>query len=160
MRKPGPEDLPDLLDIHACAWRETYAGLLPEDEIARRTAPASRRPGWMALLARDDLRIAHVPGQGFAVHGPQKDAALAAEYPGELWSIYLLQAAQGRGLGRALLAEVAGTGPFTARVLAANLRARAFYAASGGREIAAAPGLVGSTATEELVIAWPEGLRR
>lgn len=151
------DDIPALVRIHAQSWRETYAGLLPQDQIEQLTTPDLLTARWHAILSPDrGARVAMVDG-GFAAMGPQRDEGLQqAGYPQELWAIYLLRCAQGKGWGRALMAAVASA-PFTALVLEGNAPACQFYATSGGRVIAERPETIGDTAINELVYGWKSG---
>lgn len=129
-------DAAALAALHVACWAETYGGLLPGSEIARYDL-AFRQAQWARVLAglgEDGGRVVWVPEAGFAMMGPQREAALAADWPEELYALYLLRAAQGRGLGRGLL-DAVRAGPFTATVVAGNLRAERFYAAAGGVEV-------------------------
>lgn len=134
VRKPTPDDVPDLARIHVQAWEETYAGLLPDAEIARFDL-ALRQRQWADTFAQDDTRIAYAPNLGFAQMGPQRDTELTDDYPEELYAIYLLNQAKGLGLGRKLLGAVAGDAAFTALVLAGNAPALAFYGRMGGQDL-------------------------
>ncbi len=159
-RPATPQDAAELARIHAASWRETYPGLLPTGEIDRMTQPDRCLDRWQAILSNPALQVAMVEGLGFAVSGPQRDAALReAGFPQELWSIHLLQCGQRRGLGRALLTAVAGPQAFTALVLEGNLPARRFYAAMGGLLHATRPDRIGETEIIERVYAWPNGCR-
>ncbi|KPP86201.1 MAG: acetyltransferase family protein [Rhodobacteraceae bacterium HLUCCA08] len=134
IRAPTPDDIPDLARIHVQAWAETYAGIVPDAVIARFDI-AFRTRQWQGALAREDLRTAYAPGQGFAQVGPQRDPRDRADWPEELYAIYLRDAAKGRGLGRALLRAVLGDRPVTALVLEGNDAALGFYQATGARRL-------------------------
>lgn len=136
--RPDIGDAAAIAALHVQAWAETYAGLLPAAEIARYDDGVRRAQWARALGGASDKgggRIVWVREAGFAMMGPQRDKDLAALWPDELYALYLLRACQGLGLGRAMLAAVQG-GPFTATVVAGNLRAERFYAAAGGVELA------------------------
>lgn len=154
--RPTPDDVEDLARIHVQAWAETYSGLLPEDEIARHGL-ALRRRQWAAQVVRQDVRIAWLPGLGFAQAGPQRDAGLrAAGWPEELYALYLLRAGQGRGLGRALFAAVRGeaAAPMTALVLEGNEGACRFYEAAGARHVETRDERIGQSPIRERVYGW------
>ena len=150
-------DAPMLARLHVASWEETYAGLLPRSEFDARPY-AVRLAQWQGQIAAGRSRIALVEGLGFAQCGPQRDGPLeAAGYPEELYCLYLLRAAQGRGLGRALMAAVTGAAPFTALVLATNTGAAGFYRALGGEEIDRRPERIGETPIEEIVFGFGGG---
>lgn len=158
IRPATPDDIDMLASIHVRAWRETYPGLLPESEIAAR-GPEVRRRQWAGQIARGQSRIAILPDLGFAQAGPQRDAILRADdIPQELYAIYLLRAAQGRGFGRALLAAVTmpDAGPMSALVLDGNAPAKAFYAATGAELWDTRKDRVGRTPIVEHAYVWHE----
>lgn len=150
--KPGRADAAALAALHVACWVETYGGLLPATEIAR-YGLAFRQTQWARALADGAERVVWLKDAGFAMMGPQRDAALAAEWPEELYALYLLRRHQGRGLGRALLGAVRG-GPFTATVVAGNLRAERFYAAAGGAELARRVEGIDGMAVTEVVLGF------
>jgi ribosomal protein S18 acetylase RimI-like enzyme len=142
IRPARREDAAALASIHVRSWRETYPGLLPASVIDAAT-PEVRLAEWTRRLAairpRSGLWLAELEGApvGFAGAGPARDPA-ALGTPGELYSLYLLRAAQGRGLGAALLRRAAahlaalGLPAMGCWVAEENLRAIGFYAAMGG----------------------------
>ncbi len=145
-------DAAALAGLHHQAWAETYRGLLPEAEIARYDLPF-RLAQWERILARDNIRVLWVPGCGFGMMGAQREAARLAAWPEELCALYLLRAAQGQGLGRALLAGLRQR-PFTAIVVAGNARALRFYAAAGGVELERRQEPVAGGTVEEIVLGF------
>lgn len=148
------EDAGMLARIHHASWAETYPGLLPDSEIARFDL-AFRQAQWARILQPDpSKRVFLVPEAGFAVMGPQREAALALEYPEELYSLYVLQSAQRRGIGRALLVAVRSAAAFSASVVAGNLRAERFYAAQGGVELFRKSEMIGQARIEEAVLGF------
>jgi GNAT superfamily N-acetyltransferase len=152
-------DIPMLARLHAAAWRETYAGLLPDEEIARASNPTARQVQWARTLSRTECRTVVLEDLGFACIGPQRAEAMAAQgYSQELLSLYLLRIGQDRGHGKALLRAALGTEPrpLTATVLASNARACGFYAALGGQPIATVTDRVGAVTVAEQVYAWDQ----
>jgi GNAT superfamily N-acetyltransferase len=135
------------------AWAETYAGLLPAQEIAARDH-AVRLRQWQGQIGAGRSRVLILPGVGFAQAGPQRDAALAAAWPEELYALYVLRAAHGTGAGSALLRAILPAGRFTALVLEGNDRAIAFYRRSGGRELARQADRMGAAVVTEIVLGW------
>jgi GNAT superfamily N-acetyltransferase len=156
IRLATPSDIDDLAALHVQSWAETYPGLLPADEIARRTH-ASRRAQWENQIAVGTSRIVIAPGKGFAQVGAQRDEDLGMQgYPEELYAIHVLQAAQGAGLGRQLLLAALGPNalPFSALVMEDNAAACGFCGATGGRVVARRPARVGQTRIIELAYGW------
>ncbi|WP_394940276.1 GNAT family N-acetyltransferase [Psychromicrobium sp. YIM B11713] len=134
-------DIPRLAEVHAQAWKETYAGMLSEEFLAAVT-PESRLQMWQRAtpegmkrhwVAEDDGIIV-----GFAGVQPAKPGTEAARE--ELWGLYLLQSHQGLGLGGALLRVALEQRPASLWVAEENSQAIGFYqhqgfTFDGGREV-------------------------
>lgn len=154
-----PEDAADLARIHIAAWAETYPGLLPPEAILAETEPG-RRAWWDRALREGAVRVALLPGFGFAAMGVQRDDALAADgFAEEVHALYLLRAGQGRGHGRALLRAVWGGRPATALVVE-GVPACGFYERVGARHLATRDARIGVAPIRERVYAWPDGALR
>ncbi|MCK6462069.1 MAG: GNAT family N-acetyltransferase [Planctomycetes bacterium] len=80
---------------------------------------------------------------GFSAGGPQRHGD--PEFPGEVWSIYVRRAYQGKGHGRRLMAEtarrllVAGLPGLIVWTQGVNAPARGFYERLGGRYVRSRP---------------------
>lgn len=136
----GPADAASLAQVHVTAWRETYGGMLPEPFLARMSVEAHARRFARALTrpGPHDVTLAALNPQGvfgYVAGGPSR-AGVAGE--AEIETLYLLRAAQGRGVGRRLLTDAAralaahGAQSLMISVLAQNAPARAFYERLGG----------------------------
>jgi GNAT superfamily N-acetyltransferase len=140
--RPAREaDASGLAEVHAAAWREAYAGIIPaltlERMIARRGAP-----WWRGMLGRRMLLVLEVGGAiaGYASVAP----ASGRGRPGaaELQELYLAPQYQGIGLGARLFTAALkavkqrGFGRILVRALDANDRAKEFYRRRGGRLVA------------------------
>lgn len=155
--------------VHATAWRETYAALLP---APLRDGPpeAERARRWLRLLAASDGRLTEVFAVrqdsaivGFCAIAPQRAAPLAAqEWAGEVTALYLLGHAQRKGLGRMLLATAAhrmldcGVSRASVWVLSANQPARRFYEATGGTAIAGRREMRAEGGLDETAYGWED----
>jgi GNAT superfamily N-acetyltransferase len=92
---------------------------------------------------------------GFASYGPNRDAA--PQDIGELYSIYLLQAWQGQGLGNELVRYVAGElrrQGFRQMRAWAFPPAHGFYLRMGGTRIAERPLTIEATTLVESCFQW------
>jgi GNAT superfamily N-acetyltransferase len=109
IRRAVPSDAEALARVHIGAWVTTYKGLIPDEELARRTRQSTER----AQRWRDDLSAADSPNVvfvaedkedvvGFASAGPERDGAPV--YKGEVRAIYILEEWQRKGIGRQLMA--------------------------------------------------------
>jgi ribosomal protein S18 acetylase RimI-like enzyme len=132
--------------LHVASWRETYAGILPDDMLASLSADA-RAAMWAGIIgapeayagaavfvAEDGERLV-----GFGSCARQRDEALAgAGFGGEIGAIYVLRSHQHLGIGRSimgLLAQAlldADCRAASLWVLRENLVARNFYERLGG----------------------------
>lgn len=130
--------------VHVAAWRETYAGLLPDATLAG-LSPQRRADMWRRWCdARDPDRLLLLAEDGAGLSAFAACRRLPASDPigteGEVTAIYVLRRAQRRGIGRALMgrlfALMAGRGMASAGlwVLRENEGARAFYRTLGGVE--------------------------
>lgn len=146
LRPATPADAGAIAALHVASWRETYAGLLPADLLAGLSVD-SRTALWLRVLAPESVAVgaavwlAEADGTlaGFGACGAQRDAELReAGFAGEIGALYVLRRFQGRGLGRAILRELAGhlvaNGGASAAlwVLRENGQARRFYEVLGG----------------------------
>lgn len=152
--------------VHVESWRTTYAGLLPEEVLRARLSTESRETLWKRVLA-DASQFSFVAVDGAEVVGFSnggKNRGAEAEYAGELYSMYLLEAYQRRGLGRALAEALAGRllasgmNSMVAWVLANN-PSRGFYEALGGKLVGSKPFVLEGATFEEVGYGWLD-LRR
>jgi GNAT superfamily N-acetyltransferase len=136
LRQATPEDAKAVVLMHTLSHEECYPDLLspaffaarreaiPERVDRRRTYLDVPHPRIIALDANDEV-------VGLADAGPGRDGD--GPVPLELYSIYILARAQGRGLGAALLGAAIGESPAYLWVLEGNPRAQAFYRRHGFR---------------------------
>jgi GNAT superfamily N-acetyltransferase len=170
IRRAAAGDAAAIAAVHVACWREAYAGVLQPAFLAALDV-SERTHRWRGILggamdagtfvALDAGRIV-----GFASGCPQRTAALAeAGYAGEIATIYVLQQAQRRGLGRSLMARLAegmlaaGLDGAALWVFEANLPARRFYEALGGQPCGRQTTDIAGQAVREVAYGWPD-LRR
>ena len=158
-------DAAAIAQVHRASWRTTYAGILPLAVIAReagrksetmwrrRLAAAGKRPGsatWIAERGGEGI-------VGFASCGDAREPIEGLD--AEIYALYVLQAHQRSGVGRALVRACArhfvrqGLFGFYLWVLKAN-RARLFYETLGGQEIAAKTERLGLHEFAEVAYGW------
>ena len=124
-------DIPRLAQVHIQSWLETYTGLIPDD---MNITLESRELQWQRTLANPRMMVfvAEVSGAvvGFC------SLAVAGKH-GEIYTLYLLKAHQGLGIGKQLFnsaleyAKSKGAKSQTLWVLADN-PSRKFYEHMGG----------------------------
>jgi ribosomal protein S18 acetylase RimI-like enzyme len=163
VRVASPLDAGALARVHRESWRTTYAGILPLDVIARHAGRKNEAAWRQRLVASRGIYatwIAERPGEGIvglAVCGPAREPIEGLE--AEIHALYVLQSHQRRGVGRALVRASArhfvrnGYFGFYLWVLKAN-RARLFYEALGGEEIAERTERLGRHPFAEIAYGW------
>ena len=141
----GPGDAADLAAVHVRSWRETYRGLLPQAALDRMSVKVHARRfqheltrarrGAATLIAEGgDGAVGYVSGALLRGDARAADA--------EVFTLYVLQSAQGAGVGGALLTSAArvlkaeGAKSLMLFVLTLNERARGFYEHLGGEAFA------------------------
>jgi phosphoribosylanthranilate isomerase len=142
LRRAISSDAEALARVHVQAWREAYAGQVP-DAVLDGLDPAERVAMWREALAwTTQVQLAIQDGDivGFGASLPQPDASLP--FAGEISAIYVLRCAQRLGVGRKLMAAMAqdllarGLSSASLWVLETNAPARRFYTELGGRQVA------------------------
>ena len=137
VRPAGVADAENLARVRIASWRGAYRGIVPDavldgHELAAEAARWRERlstpgPAWVRVA----FWAATPALAGFVTAGPGRHDGEAGL--GEIWAMYVDPAAQGRGVGRALMAAavrglaVRGFGEAVLWVFEANVAARAFY---------------------------------
>lgn len=106
-----PEDAQAIAGAHVASWQTTYRGIIA-DEILNNLSVESRFEYWLKFIPQAEgqqscLFVAEENGKivGFCSAGAGREPIPG--YPAELYAIYLLQTAQGRGIGRQLVRAAA-----------------------------------------------------
>ncbi len=164
IRAASAADIPDLARVHVEAWRQTYAGHVPDALLAPERVEF-RATMWTAILAGGE-------GPYLALVAPDDEGQIAAlglfmpatEAPAgwdhEICSLYLLRHIHRRGIGAAMLAQgrdwvrARGGRNLMAWALAANTQAQDFYRATGAVEIARRVVPAGSAKLAEIGFGW------
>ena len=136
IRAATRDDIPGLARVHVQSWLETYGGLVPQ-EILDAITLESRVLQWQRTFDQPHgifVALENDGVVGFASSGAAQDFLQA---DGELYTLYLLNSFQHRGLGRALwnavleFAQVQGWESMILWVLESNILAQGFYKHSG-----------------------------
>lgn len=141
IRAATPKDARGIAEVHVASWHWAYRDDLPASALEGRTVEdrermwsewfASREPAADVLVAVEDGSIV-----GFSGFGVSRDDG-AYEVTGEIRTIYLLEEAVGKGIGRDLFARAnerlraLGYQRATLWVLETNERSRRFYEKAG-----------------------------
>jgi ribosomal protein S18 acetylase RimI-like enzyme len=155
------EDAPAIARVHVASWQSTYQGMLPDEFLASlsETGYAER---WKRVIGEGSSRVyvAEDEGEvvGFASGGHER--AGETGYSGELYAIYVIDAAQRRGFGHELVRSTVaglrelGLDDMIIWVLRDNQPARSFYERLGGLYVRAQPITIGSVTLEEVSYGW------
>jgi ribosomal protein S18 acetylase RimI-like enzyme len=143
IREARPEDAAAIARVQVETWHTTFRGTLPRDFLAGINLE-SQTPRWEEELndpARASFLFVAETGDGevvgFASCGPERKGD--ADFGGELYAIYILEAFQRAGLGHALTLAVverldaAVFGSMLVWALEVNDAGRRFYEKLGGR---------------------------
>ena len=161
VRPADVDDAAAIARVHVDTWRTAYRGLLPDDFL-QALDEAGYEDRWRRTLTSGagQVYIAADGPQvvGFASGGPER--AGEDGFTGELYAIYVLQNAQGRGHGRRLVQAVAqglsdrGLADMIVWVLRDNHQARHFYERLGGLYVRGQPITIGSALVQEVSYGW------
>ena len=165
IRQATLNDVGVIARIHVDSWRTTYAGIVP-DELLANLSVENREKMWREILSNSGSRstifvAVDDDGKliGSASCGPEREGNPA--YKGELYSIYLLKANQGAGVGRALARAVAkwllesGYDTMLVKVLKVNPACK-FYEHIGGRYVSEKEVEIGGAKLIEVAYGWPD----
>jgi ribosomal protein S18 acetylase RimI-like enzyme len=161
VREARSDDAAAIARVHVDSWRTTYRGIVADDVLSGLSYERRER-NWVQWLSTPEVTVYVAEEEsgivGFASGGPGQDGD--PDYAAELYAIYLLQAHQGKGLGRRLFVSVAerlaqaGTHSMLLWVLAANHQARRFYEGLGGVKVRERQYDIGGTMYGEVAYGW------
>ncbi len=151
--------------VSVTAWRETYAGIMPDDYLAALSIEQRARvfrdrlsnmPERQAIFVGLDV---HRRVGGFGACGPTREAELGTD--GEVFAINIVNVAKRQGLGlhlmRAMADALIGAGFMQAGlwVVEQNMPARLFYERLGGVRATQKDQAFGVKTVVELGYVWP-----
>ena len=161
IRAAAEHDAVAISHVHVESWRTTYAGIVPEEYLATLNE-AERVLLWREWLTRDiPVYIADLDGEivGFISGGAIREPVQT--YDAELYAIYLLERAQGQGIGTALLkklAESLSSKGFTSMIVWVLEKnpSRNFYERSTAQIVTAKDIQIGGVMLSEVSYGWPD----
>ncbi|MEI6558632.1 MAG: GNAT family N-acetyltransferase [Rhodospirillaceae bacterium] len=163
IRRARIADAPGIGKVYVESWRATYPGLVPDGYLLGMSEQATTERWQAQLAALGDATGVYVALErqqglvGFASCGTQRTAI--AGYGGELYTLYLLDTAQGHGLGRRLMAAAAadlvarGIEGMVVWVLRDN-PSRWFYERLGGQRLGEQTICLGRILLPEIAYGW------
>lgn len=144
IRRAIPQDAIGIAQVHVSSWQTTYTGIIPDEVIQSRNID-NRTAIWTRILNRDTpdsiIFVAEKDAQivGFAHAGEPQETVEG--FDSELYAIYLIEDAQGQGIGRQLMQACSdhlyaeGYKSLILWVLKANRNSRSYYEHMGGKII-------------------------
>ncbi|WP_243458199.1 GNAT family N-acetyltransferase [Sporosarcina sp. Te-1] len=162
IRKALKGDEEGIAKVHVDSWRSTYKGIVP-DAYLEQLSYEERAAMWRRAIGGNPLYIAeNADGQivGFATGGKERSGNIAG-YDGELYAIYMLKEAQGKGLGALLTAAIAkeleqmGLTSMLVWVLDEN-PSKSFYERLGGQVIDETTISIGGEEFLEIAYVWKD----
>ncbi len=143
IRRALPDDAGAIAAVHVRSWQATYAGMLPQEHIDRRTV-GLRTAQWKDFLRigeHDAFVACDPPGTivGFTSGGSSGEPVEG--FDAEIGTLYLLPEAQRRGIAKQLLhalsaaLQAKGFQAAWVRVLSDNAPARRFYEKCGAEVV-------------------------
>lgn len=162
VRPAVPEDAPVIASLHVGSWRSSYRGIV-SDETLDGLSIEKRVEKWLEWFENPPLGSCLLVAEGeigmmgFVSAGPARPEAGDV---GEVYAIYLAQAAQRQGAGRALMRQAAhhlidqGFRSMQLWVFKDNTPARKFYEALGGKYLREQPIDIGSQRLLEVAYGW------
>jgi len=166
IRQAHPEDAAGIARVHIASWQTSYRGIFSDEFLDSRSATLDRRTLFWERYIREAgadkaFFVAEIDAEivGFASGG--KPQEVVAGFDCELYAIYLLEDAQGKGIGKQLTQEFTramherGYSSLIVWVLAAN-NARGFYEHLGGELITDGTYENDGQQLEKLAFGWHE----
>jgi ribosomal protein S18 acetylase RimI-like enzyme len=161
VRRANVDDAPAIAAVHVASWRTSYRGLLPDDYLAA-MSETTYEEQWRGFIDRGTSLI-YVAEEddgivGFASGGHER--AGEDEFGGELYAIYVLEAAQRHGHGRQLVGAMVGGlremgfADMVVWVLRDNAPGRRFYERLGGVYVREQSITIASTSLKEVAYGW------
>jgi ribosomal protein S18 acetylase RimI-like enzyme len=163
IRKATIEDAKAIATVHVESWKTTYQGIVPSSYLAQLNV-SEREQLWKRGLQQQKHYIFVVEEDGKVcgfISGGKNRATQGkeAEYEGEIYAIYLLKEAQGKGYGTKLVKALVDDfqreriRSMVVWVLADN-PSRRFYERLGGEKIAEEVVDIGGKKLTEWCYSW------
>lgn len=106
IRKAILEDAEQIARIHVDSWRETYKGIV-NDSYLEALSYENREKLWQSVIPQNTVYVAEDENKsiiGFANCGKERSGNYQ-DYQGELYTLYLLKKAHGKGGGKKLFQQ-------------------------------------------------------
>ena len=166
IRHAVPDDAEGIARVHVDTWRTAYGGIVSEDHLRSLCHETSARRHRERLSRQAETGLVSLVAVweggeivGFASAGAERKGITG--FDAEVYALYILEAYQGKGVGRALLGGAAGElarAGFSSLILwalEANA-ARGFYEALGGAFVKTDTVSIGGEELTVVSYGWPD----
>jgi ribosomal protein S18 acetylase RimI-like enzyme len=160
IRRAKADDAAAVADAHDEAWRSTYRGIIPGQELEKLVQ--RRGAAWWDGAIRKGSRVSILvfgdEVAGYANYG--RNRARSLTYDGEIYELYLRPEYQGVGFGRRLFTSSrrdlaqSGMKSMVLWALSDNEPAVEFYRALGGQPVARSSERFGDKTLDKIAFAW------
>ncbi|QCR31242.1 GNAT family N-acetyltransferase [Lysinibacillus sp. SGAir0095] len=161
IRRATMADASGIAKVHVDSWRTTYTGIMPDDFLSK-LSYEQRTELWRRNIAQEDNYVVVAENSkreiiGFA-DGFKRETNTFPN-SSDLTSIYLLEAYQGKGIGKKLLKHILihfkslGQHKIFVDVLADN-KTRYFYEYYGAKLYTTTQIKIGGKILDELIYVW------
>ena len=166
VRPARPEDAATLARVYVAAWRDAYAGILPDSMLIGMSDVRHAAAWQQELSARDrhsDTLVTEDSSGvfGLVTVGPARRISRTQLEGGEIYRLYVAPERQGEGAGKALLMAsfdwliTREVDAVIVWVLADN-PSRFFYEAMGGTRLGEKTDSLGSVRVREIAYGWTD----
>lgn len=162
IRTATADDATQIARVQVESWRTTYKGIVP-DSFLDGMSYVERTKRWQKISVEQTVFVAETDGGeivGFSNGGRERQGKFAG-YDGELYAIYILQAYQGKGIGKQLTKAVVDSllkkrfHSMLIRVLKDN-PAIYFYESIGGEKVGTAELDINGVKLTEIAYGWKD----
>ncbi|PEK14262.1 GNAT family N-acetyltransferase [Bacillus toyonensis] len=163
IRKASKEDIKGVSRVYVDSWRTTYRSLVPDDYLDELSYEDTEKK-WIDFLNNENEPFIYV-----AINNTGKIIGFASgksldekNFDGELYSLYLLQACRGLGVGKQLVSAIAkhfketGIHSMMVWVMKQNTSGLGFYERMGGKKYIHRKSEFGGTVVEDVAYGWKE----
>lgn len=165
IRKANPEDAPGIAKVHIDTWRSTYTSIIPSNYLDKLSYDQAENIWRERIASPTSMGLIYVAENpegdivGFVTGGPERTEK--SPFDGEIYAIYVLEAFQGRGIGRLLTATICqqlaqdGFQSLLIWVLEKN-PSRGFYEKLCGEKVAEQEIEIGGVSLPEVGYGWED----
>lgn len=160
IRPATTDDGNAIADVHAQAWQQTYAGIIPHASLL---SMINRRDGqwWVRAIRRGTCVMVVEMAEtvvGYVTYGLNRARSLPQD--GEIYELYLRPQYQGIGLGKRMFDAARkdlhrhGCQGLVVWTLDENINANTFYANLGGKDVAEGHEVFSGKSIKKIAYTW------